>query len=118
MAFWTKLVTSISKDAGPVSTKERLTSDRFRRPQRLKEGFIWADSMILPRPCTIRDLSPLTAEVVLWNDDIKPAILRGELKLYSSADRKEADCIVASRDGNTLSLRIMTAFRPPTRNYA
>ena len=117
MTFWTKLAATISKDAGSVSTQERLRSDSFRRPQRLKEGFIWADSMILPRPCTIRDLSPLTAEVILWNDDIKHAILRGELKLYSSADRKEADCVVASRDGNTLSLRIMTAFRAPTRNY-
>ncbi len=118
MTFWNKLLTSISKDTGSVSTKERLISDTFRRPQRLKEGFIWTESMIMPRPCTIRDLSPLTAEVVLWNDDIKPALLRGGLKLFSSADQKEADCVVAGRDGNVLSLRIMTAFRAPSRKYA
>jgi hypothetical protein len=118
MTFWNKLLTSISKDGGAVSTKERLTPDNFRRPQRLKEGFIWAEGLIMPRPCTIRDLSPLTAEVVLWNDDIKPAILRGELKLFSSADKKEAECVVASRNGNVLSLRIMSAFRAPSRKYA
>jgi hypothetical protein len=118
MTFWNKLLTSISKDAGSVSTKERLTPDNFRRPQRLKEGFIWAEGLIMPRPCTIRDLSPLTAEVVLWNDDIKPAILRGDLKLFSSADKKEAECVVASRNGNVLSLRIMSAFRAPSRKYA
>lgn len=124
MTLWKTLVTSIakdagiSKDAGSVSTKDRLSPANFRRPQRLKEGFIWADSMIMPRPCTIRDMSPLTADVVLWNDDIKPAILRGPLKLYSSADRKEADCTVASRDGKTLSLRLTSAFRAPTRIYS
>lgn len=109
---WNKLISSVSQRA---SAKERFTSTANRPPQRLKEGFLWAESMLTPRPCAIRDLSPLSAEVVLWNDDIKPAILRGEL--FSSADQKEAACILVSHNGNALSLRITSPFRTPSRNY-
>lgn len=118
MSLWKTLVSSISGDQQPFGADHTLKPSDFRNPQRLKEGFLWADSMLKPRACTIRDMSPLTAQVVLWQDDIKPAILRGTLKLYSSADRKEAECVVASRDGNVLSLRFMSAFRTPTRKYA
>lgn len=83
----------------------------------MREGFLWAEGLIMPRPCTIRDMSPLTAEILLWHDDIKPAILRGPLKLYSSVDRKEVDCIVASRRDNLLSLRLQSALRAPSRRY-
>lgn len=120
MTLWKTLVSSLAGDepSRPGTARGRtLKPGDFRNPQRLKEGFIWADSMLMPRPCTIRDMSPLTAQVVLWQDDLKPSILRGPLVLYSSADRKEADCVLASRDGNVLSLRFMGAFRTPTRKY-
>ncbi len=41
----------------------------------MKDGFIWAEGMLAPRPCTIRDMTVLEAEVALWNDDIKPSLL-------------------------------------------
>ena len=70
-------------------TFERTTASK---PQRMKDGFLWAEGMISPRPCTIRDMTVLEAEVALWHDDIKPSLLRGPLKLYSCADGKEVDC--------------------------
>ena len=83
----------------------------------MREGFLWAEGLIMPRPCTIRDLSPLTAEIVLWHDDVKPALLRGPLKLYSSADGREADCTLAGRRNNILSLKLQSAFHAPSRSY-
>lgn len=120
MTLWKSLVSSLS---GEETSRSKAASDRslkpedFRRPQRLKEGFIWSEGMIMPRPCTIRDMSPITAQIVLWHDDIKPHLLTRPLKLYSSADKKEADCVVSGRDANVLSLRFMSAFHAPTRKY-
>lgn len=121
MALWKTLVSSLSGETpapGRGNDARGFKPADFRNPQRLKDGFIWCDSMIMPRPCTIRDMSPLTAQIVLWQDDIKPQLLTRPLKLYSSADRKEADCIVASREGKVLSLRFTSAFRAATRKYA
>lgn len=120
MDFWKSLVSTLARDPAPEKRKPRggsVDATAFRRSPRMREGFLWADGLIMPRPCTIRDLSPLTAEIVLWHDDIKPATLRGPLKLYSSTDKKEADCIVASRRDNVLSLRLQSAFHAPTRRY-
>jgi hypothetical protein len=119
MTLWKTLVSSLSgDDASQRGADGRtLKPGDFRAPQRLKEGYIWCESMIMPRPCTIRDMSPLTAQIVLWQDDIKPHLLSRPLKLFSSADRKEADCVVAGRDGNVLNLRLSSAFRAPTRKY-
>lgn len=120
MTLWKTLVSSLSGDEASRVAKSdgrSLKPDDFRRPQRMKEGFIWSEGMIMPRPCTIRDMSPLTAQIVLWHDDIKAHLLARPIKLYSSADKKEADCVVASRDANVLSLRFMSAFRAPTRKY-
>lgn len=116
MALWKTLVSSLSGETavpggGPLKPQD------FRGPRRMKEGFLWGESLIMPRPCTIRDMSPLTAQIVLWHDDIKPQLLARPLKLYVSTDRKEADCIVAGRDDNVLSLRLTSAFRAPTRTY-
>ena len=101
------------KDA--ESTFERTTASK---PQRMKDGFLWADGMLTPRPCTIRDMTVLEAEVSLWHDDIKPSLLRGPLKLYSCADGKEVDCTVAGRKGDALGLRFTSKFREPSRRYA
>lgn len=120
MTLWKSLVSSISGETarpdGKRDGREFKPSD-FRNPQRLKEGYLWCESMIMPRPCTIRDMSPLTAQIVLWEDDIKPHLLARPMKLFSSADRKEADCVLAGRDGKVLSLRFTSAFHAPTRKY-
>lgn len=120
MTFWKSIVSTLSRDAAPDARKaghQPVGSTDIRRGGRMREGFLWAEGLIMPRPCTIRDMSPLTAEILLWHDDIKPAILRGPLKLYSSADRKEVDCVLASRRDNLLSLRLQSALREPTRRY-
>ena len=84
----------------------------------MKDGFIWSEGMISPRPCTIRDMSVLEAEIALWRDDIKPSLLRGPLKLYSCADRQEVDCALAGRDGDRLGLRFTSTFHAPSRRYS
>jgi hypothetical protein len=120
MDLWKTFVSSISGDERPRGSKPEartLSPADFRGPRRMKEGYLWGESLIMPRPCTIRDISPLTARIVLWHDDIKPQFLARPLKLFSSSDRKEADCVVASRDGNILSLRLTSAFHAPTRTY-
>ncbi len=120
MDFWKSLVSTLVREPAPetrTTDRQPLAPANFGRSQRMREGFLWADGLIMPRPCTIRDLSPLTAEVVLWHDDIKPAILKGSLKLYSSSDRREADCTLAGRRNNILSLKLQSAFRAPSRAY-
>lgn len=116
MALWKTLVSSLSGDAAK-SGGAKLTPEDFRAPRRMREGFLWSDSLIMPRACTIRDMSPLTAQIVLWHDDIKPQVLARPLKLYVSSDRKEVDCVIVGRDNNVLSLRLTSAFRAPTRTY-
>ena len=120
MTLWKTLVTSLSGDEASDRTKgaaRALTPADFRGPRRMKEGYLWGESFIMPRPCTIRDMSPLTADIVLWHDDLKPQLLARPLKLFSSTDRKEAECMVASRQGNLVSLRFTSGFRAPTRKY-
>lgn len=120
MDLWKTLVSTLGGDRAPekrMASGGSRDATPYRRSPRMREGFLWADGLIMPRPCTIRDLSPLTAEIVLWHDDIKPTTLRGPLKLYSSTDKKEADCVVASRCNNVLSLRLQSAFRAPSRHY-
>ena len=116
MTFWKTLVGSIAELG--EEKKPGKPASQFKNPQKLKEGSIWSEDMILPRPCTIRDMSPLTATIDLWHDDVKVTSLRGAMKLFSSADQKEVDCVIASRTGNRISLRFMGAFRAPTRKYA
>lgn len=116
MALWKTLVSSLAGDAARTGGTTLKTQD-FRGPRRMREGYLWSESLIMPRPCTIRDMSPLTAQIVLWHDDIKPEVLARPLKLYVSSDRKEADCVVVGRDNNILSLRLTSAFRAPTRTY-
>lgn len=120
MALWKSLVSTLAGDGGAraaTSGARPLKPSDFRGPRRMKEGYLWGDSLIMPRPCTIRDMSPLMAQIVLWHDDIKPQLLARPLKLYSSPDRQEADCIVTGRENNVLSLRFTSPFRAPTRKY-
>jgi len=128
MGLWTKLTSQIlnaapwrkGDAAGLSRAKKEPKFERavVRKPQRMKEGYLWAEGMINPRPCTIRDMSLIGAQVDIWQDDIKPALLRGTLKLYSCADQKEVECTVAGRKGDALGLRFTGTFRPPSRRYS
>lgn len=117
MTLWKTLVGSIA-ELGEEKKQVKSTASQFKNPQKLKDGFIWSEDMILPRPCTIRDMSPLTATIDLWHDDVKGSSLRGKMKLFSCADQKEVDCIIAGRSGNRIQLRFMGALRAPSRKYA
>lgn len=117
MTLWNSLVSSITGTDTPQGAKPIFSPADFRAPRRVKEGYLWGESFIMPRACTIRDMSPLTAEIVLWHDDLKPHLLARPLMLFSSLDGKEAECRMASRQGNLLSLRFTSAFRAATRRY-
>lgn len=120
MTFWKSIVSTISGEQKPAPARgsaKSLKPEDFRGPRRMKEGYLWADSLIMPRPCTIRDISPLTAQIVLWHDDIKPQLLSRPLKLFSSSDRQEADCVMVGRENNILHLRFTGAFHAPSRKY-
>jgi len=123
MSYWKTRGMALFDCKTVPSTSRKTENAIFERatvskPQRMRDGFIWADGMILPRPCTIRDMSMLEAEIALWHDDIKPSLLSGPLKLYSCADQQEVDCTVASRDGVNLGLRFTSNFRVPSRRYS
>jgi hypothetical protein len=122
MSFWNTLVAALRdrKTAASGAAKTESAADgraALRKRQRMKDGFIWCEGLIAPRACTIRDMSALGAQISLWNDDIKPSLLRGTLKLYSCADQKEVDCTVARREGTALGLRFLSGLRAPTRKY-
>lgn len=102
------------RESGPP-TFERKTASK---PQRMKDGFIWCEGMLAPRPCTIGDMSSLEAEVTLWNDDVKPSLLRRPLKLFSCANQREVDCTLAGRQGPRLGLRFLSGLHAPTRKYS
>ncbi len=122
MSYWTTLVSMLSR--GETSEAKPKLSEggacnrlAVRKAQRMKDGFIWSEGMIAPRACTIRDMTPLGARVEIWNDDIKPSLLRGAFKLYSCAEQMEVDCSLARRDGSSLGLRFLSKFQQPTRKY-
>lgn len=120
MSFWKTLTGAVAERSPETASRGSGRRDLGIDPKwrkRLHEGYVWADSMIMPRPCTIREMSPLMATVELWHDDIKASSLRSGLRLYSSVDRKEAPCVVAGRDGRVLKLRFQGPFQAATRRY-
>jgi hypothetical protein len=123
MSYWWTRTVGLFENKTALSGPRKTAESTFERttaskPQRMKDGYIWAEGMISPRPCTIRDMTVLEAEVALWHDDIKPSLLRGSLKLFSCADGREVDCTVAGRKGDTLGLRFTSTFHAPSRRYA
>jgi hypothetical protein len=120
MGIWESLSAKFS-GAGAAKSQKRdpaeLERNSVRRRQRMMDGFIWSEGMISPRACTIRDMSATGAQVVLWESNVKANLLKGTVKLYSSGDRKEVDCTVVRREGDTLGLRLTSGFREPTRKY-
>lgn len=89
-----------------------------RKRQRLLDGFIVSEGMLSPRACTLRDVSALGASVEIWDQSVKPALLRDRLTLYIPSDRKEVDCDIVWKRDNAVGLKFSSPFRKPTRTYA
>lgn len=89
----------------------------MRKRQRMLDGFIVSEGMLTPRPCTLRDVTALGACVEIWDDSVKPALLRNRLTLYIPSDGKEVDCDVMWKRDNAIGLKFATPFRGPSRRY-
>jgi hypothetical protein len=90
----------------------------MRKRMRLLDGFIVTDGMLTPRACTLRDVSALGACVEIWDDAVKPALLRDRLTLYIPSDGKEVDCDIVWKRANAIGLKFASPFREPRRKYA
>ena len=123
MEFLDKLFEMFASEKLQMGRKRKNVRDEaqrstVRKRQRMTDGFIWSESMLKPRACTIKDMSALGAQIDIWNDEIKASLLQGSLKLYSSSDRNEVDCKMTWRKGNSAGLRFTSGFHAPTRKYA
>ncbi len=91
---------------------------RTRRiPQRMRNGYVWTDKLITPRPCMVRDLSTGGARVEILGDPIKMSLLLDGVKLYFESEKHEVPCAVAWMKGSLLGLRFEGRPRPPSRKY-
>jgi hypothetical protein len=92
-----------------------------RKRQRLIEGYVWAEQMLVARGCTIRDLSPVGASIDLWQDTGSSVLRTIEVPqtatLFIVADRVEVDCEVTWRKGASLGVRFVGRMRPCSRNF-
>jgi hypothetical protein len=106
-------------DTSPPARQEKGRENRstIRRPQRLVQGYIWSDSMVFPKECTIRDLSITGARIDLRDDDTKAHMLIGTITLYFPTDKQEIDCQVVWRVKRSVGLRFIGTYRAPTRRY-
>ncbi len=82
MEFLEKLFSVFSSDTKKKGDKRSYKGDEaqrstVRKRQRMTDGFIWSESMLKPRACTIKDMSALGAQVDIWNDEIKASLLQG-----------------------------------------
>lgn len=102
------------RTGGAPDNKRTLTRKRMR----LVDGFIITDGMLAPRACTLRDVSALGACIEIWDDAVKPALLRDRLTLYIPSDRKEVDCDIVWKRNNAIGLKFASPFRAPRRTYA
>jgi hypothetical protein len=121
MAIWHKLKEMLAgSDARPRAAGCRSGEDKrltTRRRQRFAGGYIWSDRMAASKVCNIRDLSSTGARIDLLNSAVKAHTLTGILTLYLPAEKQEIDCQVMWRDGASIGLRFLGAYRPPTRQY-
>lgn len=108
----------VSKRPATKAGKGRDVRSVTRQRKRLMEGFVVSDGMLKPRACTLRDISALGACIVIWDQGVKPALLRQGLTLYIASDRKEVDCTVMWQRDNAIGVKFVSPFRAPTRVYA
>lgn len=88
-----------------------------RVPQRMRSGYLWADRLITPRPCMIKDLSVKGARVEVIGDPIKPALLSDGVKLYFDTEKHEVQCSMRWCKGQMFGLRFEGTPKPPSRKY-
>ena len=86
------------------------TRSTVRKRQRMTDGYIWSEAMLKPRPCTIKDMSALGAQIEIWNDEIKAHAAPGLAQALSSSDSNEVDCKMTWRKGNSAGLGSRAAF--------
>jgi hypothetical protein len=88
-----------------------------RVPQRMRNGFLWADRLIAPRACMIKDLSMKGARVEVIGDPIKPSLLADGVKLYFDTEKHEIPCSMRWSRGQQFGLRFEGRAKPPSRKY-
>ena len=124
MSLFQKLAAAIGLGGAtahkPKRRQPQRTNNRAltRKRQRLLDGFIVSDGMLTPRACTLRDVTALGACVEIWDDSVKPALLRNRITLYIPSDGKEVDCDVMWKRDNAIGLKFASPFRAPRRAYA
>ncbi|HYD15945.1 MAG TPA: hypothetical protein VEA77_06055 [Hyphomicrobium sp.] len=118
-----KLAVALGLQEAPRREKVSASNDTgnrmlTRKRQRLQDGFVVSAGMLVPRACTLKDMTPLGGQVEIWDHTVKADLLRGRVTLYIPGDRQEVDCAVMWRRDNALGLKFVSQFRPPTRNYS
>ena len=88
-----------------------------RVPQRMRTGYLWAEKLILPRPCMIKDLSVRGARVEVIGDPIKPALLSDGVRLYFDTEKHEIPCSMRWSRGQQFGLRFEGRAKAPSRKY-
>jgi hypothetical protein len=108
-----------SATPAPKAKGERPEDNRavVRVPQRMRNGFLWADRLISPRACMIRDISVRGARVDVIGEPIKPSLLADGVRLYLTSEKHEMQCRVAWARGQSFGLRFEGRPRPPSRTY-
>ena len=125
MDLFQKLAAALGFGSGSAKTSKRPAAKKggearsvTRQRKRMMEGFVVSDGMLTPRACTLRDISALGACIVIWDQSVKPALLRQRLTLYIASDRKEVDCTVMWQRNNAIGVKFTSPFRAPSRVYA
>lgn len=106
-----------STRGGPGGKRGEDLRSVVRMPQRMRGGYLWADRLITPRPCMIKDLSHKGARVEVVGDPIKPTLLSDGVKLYFDTEKHEIQCSVAWCKGQMFGLRFEGRPKPPSRKY-
>jgi hypothetical protein len=104
------------KVSAPVLDSGRLA---VRKKQRLVDGYLWSENMLMARNCKVRDLSAVGAMVDLQEETmpIKGVLIPKHVILYLVPDQQEIDCEVTWRKDKSLGLKFMGKFRASTRRY-
>lgn len=123
MSFLQTLASTLfgGKDTGgarPATARRGEELRRVRRvPQRMRSGFLWAETLISPRACMIKDLSISGARIDVLGEPVKPGLLADGVRLYFDTEKHEIPCTVAWMKGRMMGLKFEGRPRPPSRRY-
>lgn len=111
-----------SGPTGKAKTKEPVRDSgrmAVRKRQRLVDGYLWSENMLVARNCKVRDLSAIGAMVDLQapTPGIKNILIPKDVVLYIVPDKQEIDCEVTWRKDDSLGLKFVGKFRASTRRY-